>query len=135
MIDNLFDFKGFFAVVRYKGDVKEYLYAFASELLDGAKLQKGYYGTIHGFTRELTNKNLIYLDADADIDISKIIGRMINIHNDGEINAAYNILDAYHDGNVVVACIGDVSLIRGYDKSGAGFEYNISDGAAWEILL
>ncbi|MEA4832731.1 MAG: heparinase II/III family protein [Oscillospiraceae bacterium] len=141
-IDGLFDFKGFFACVRYAADGSVVsVNAVDADEVCGIKGTARFEGRVCGFTKELCDKNHIdvVFTGELHTDISGLAGKVVYVENDGALNGAYNILSAEPiSNNTVRLDIGDVTLIRSYrnaNEGDLGYIYNISEGADVHIPM
>ena len=138
LVDGLFEFCGFVGVYSLDNEDKPV----RTYLLDGTKLGNvsreyaALTGEVVSFTEGNNFDNYITLKTEQSVSPEKIVGKMIDIHNDDEQNGAYMITSAKYDGDTLIIGTGDVGYIRAmkdkYDLS-AGFVYNFEIGNRFEI--
>ena len=98
-------------------------------------------GTVNEFTGATEYNSFIELELDEDydnVDLSSIVGNVINVKNDGVDNGSYIIESAEKNGRMLTIGVGDVSLIRSHkvpgDRNG-GYIYNIAENQQARIPL
>lgn len=130
-VDGTFLFKGGFGVRSLRDGRPEYTFSHDETAITGR---------IADFTRELAVDNQLVIRPDAKPGRPEdLAGSWVYVSNDGERNAAYQIVAAELDrhGRLVVN-IGDATTIRGYvDKNDftKGFRYDVATGATARIPL
>ncbi|MBQ6697776.1 MAG: heparinase II/III family protein, partial [Oscillospiraceae bacterium] len=141
-IDDLFDFSGFIGVYTVtENDADNYV---RSYLLDGTKVGNteataAVSGKVTGFTKELAFENFVELQLDSELPENvNLVGRLLNVANDGQQNGAYIITSADVSGNTLKLGVGDVTFIRSFVDSfdtSKGYYYNIEEGQLARISL
>ncbi len=131
------DFRGFVGVYSVENGVNVYSYLNDGDILGTHTAIAAITGEVIDFSRDLSLDNYITVKADADVDVTKLSGKMIVVDNDMVKNGAYYIESAekLSDGNIKLD-IGTVSAIRKYKDANdfdAGFIYNINPGQSFKI--
>lgn len=143
-IDSYIEFKGFLAVISEKDGkiIGQYTHdAEYCKFKDQVILSENssVYGTVSGFTKEMSVKNYITVKPEKDICPDKLVGKYVEIETDKIRNGFYEILSARCIGqNEVALDIGDITLIRCYkdpEDFEKGFVYNIFEGAKVKIVM
>ena len=141
-IDDLFDFSGFIGVYTVtENDADNYV---RSYLLDGTKVGNteataAVSGKVTGFTKELAFENFVEIELDSELPENvNLVGRLLDVENDGQQNGAYVITSAEVSGNTVKLGVGDVTFIRSFVDSfdaSKKYYYNIEEGQKVRISL
>ncbi len=138
-----FAFRGAIGVLSRNGDAADasiiYRYVSDGDII-GTETGSvaSYNGTVAGFSRDLTFENYIDVNLECD-DVRSLVGKFINIKNDGVRNGSFEIDGAtkLSDG-VVRLDIGTTSLIRGHvDKTDfeSGYVYDIAENQRFTIPM
>lgn len=139
-VDGLFDFRGFVGV--YSLDAEGV--PIQSYVNDGDVIGEDAYavteltGTVTDFTRELAMENEIRVRADQAVEPEELVGRYIQVANDGKENGCYRIESARSDGGELALDIGSISPVRSYRDNkdfSKGYVYNIGEGQRFRIPL
>ncbi|MBE6965234.1 MAG: hypothetical protein E7441_04275 [Ruminococcaceae bacterium] len=141
-IDDLFDFSGFIGVYTVtENDADNYV---RSYLLDGTRVGNteataAVSGKVTNFTKEPAFENFVELQLDGELPENvNLVGRLLDVENDGQQNGAYVITSAEASGNTLKLGVGDVTFIRSFVDSfdtSKGYYYNIEEGQTARISL
>lgn len=139
-VDGKFDFRGFVGVYTMKDGNPVYSYLNDGDIIgESQNNTAAYTGKVLDFTREFAFENSITVQFDSEVQLDKLVGRCINIANDGVINAVYQIESAIQeDGNKIKLNLGNNTLIRSYKDANdvyGGYIYNIATGQTFRIPL
>lgn len=140
IIDNKFNFKGFFGVYSLKNKKVVHTYLNDGTVLDKHVQTASLNGVVSDFTKDFSKSNQITVTFDKNTSIPKnLIGRFIYVVNDGTRNAAYEIKQIKSiKGNSAIIDIGDITTVRGYiddNDFSKGYKYDLTKGARFSIPL
>ena len=142
-VANLFNVRGYVAVLRVNGNTGRQMYRYVSGgdiIVDSTGTTGVYKGTVTGYSKELTLLDN-YIDIDLTMsqeELDTLAGRYIYVENGSTLNAVYKIEYATAIDGGVRLNLGTDSVIRSLrditDPDG-GYIYNISRGQRFEIPM
>jgi len=138
-----FSFRGAIGVLSRSADSADasviYRYVIDGDIIGSETGEvASYTGTVAGFNRDLAFDNYIDVNLECE-DESVLVGKFINIENDGVRNGSFEIDGAKKlSDKVVRLSIGTTSLIRGHkDKTDfdSGYIYDIAENQKFTIPM